>query len=143
MSKHFLENDESRIISQRIENSRPKPKFIYKQAESSDEEEAEQFTVNPADDVPKNKLVDKLVRGLQHFIQRMQKRESFRLEVRIPYDSQWQPAPRECATLTAVGYCMYLIGGLNFDACREIISGKINGDQVIWERISYTSTEPV
>ena len=33
-----------------------------------DEEENEQFTVNPADDVPKNKLVDKLVRGLQHFI---------------------------------------------------------------------------
>ena len=38
---------------------------------------------------------------------------------------------------------MYLIGGLNYDACREIISAKINGDGVIWERIPYTSVEPV
>lgn len=79
MSSRYFEPEESRIISQRIENSRPKPKFIYKNTESSDEEETEQFTANPADDIPKNKLVDKLVRGLQHFIQRMQKRESFRL----------------------------------------------------------------
>ena len=60
----FLEPEESRLISQRIENARPRPRFIYKAAESSDEEETEQFTVNPADDIPKNKLVDKLVRGL-------------------------------------------------------------------------------
>jgi len=84
--------------------------------------------VNPAEDVPKNKLVDKLVRGLQHFIQRMQKRESFRLEVRLPFESKWLPAPRECATLTTVNYNMYLMGGLNYDACREIVSAKINGD---------------
>lgn len=60
---------------------------MYKQEASDSEEENEQFTANPADDVPKNKLIDKLVRGLQHYIQRMQKRESFRLEVRIPFES--------------------------------------------------------
>ena len=41
LSTRFLEPDESRLISQRIENSRPKPKFIYKNTESSDEEENE------------------------------------------------------------------------------------------------------
>ena len=82
-----MEASESRLVAQRIENSRPRPKFMYKQEASDSEEENEQFTANPADDVPKNKLIDKLVRGLQHYIQRMQKRESFRLEVRIPFES--------------------------------------------------------
>ena len=40
-SKQFLEPEESRLISQRIENYRPKPRFIYKAIESSDEEENE------------------------------------------------------------------------------------------------------
>ena len=68
LSSRFLEPEESRILTHKLENVRPKPKFIYKATESSDEEANEQFTVNPADDIPKNKLVDKLVRGLQHFI---------------------------------------------------------------------------
>lgn len=53
------------------------------------------------------------------------------------------PAPRECASLVTVGYKMYLMGGLNFDACKEIILAKVNGDSVIWERIPYTSSEAV
>ena len=73
----------------------------------------------------------------------MQKRESFRLEVKIPFESKWQPAPRECASICTVGYSLYLIGGLNYDACREIISAKIIGDSITWERIPYTSVEPV
>ena len=47
---------------------RPKPRIIFKSAESSDEEENEQFHANPAEDIPRNKLVDKLVRGLQSYI---------------------------------------------------------------------------
>ena len=73
----------------------------------------------------------------------MQKRENFRICVRKPFDPKWQPAPRECATLTTVGYTMYMIGGLNFDTCKEIVSAKINGGSVIWERVPYTSSEPV
>ena len=38
---------------------------------------------------------------------------------------------------------MYMIGGLNFDTCKEIVSAKINGGSVIWERVPYTSSEPV
>ena len=73
----------------------------------------------------------------------MQKRESFRINVQIPFDAKWLPAPRECSTLTTVGYKMYLIGGLNHDVCKEIICAKAIGDQVVWERVPYTSTEVV
>ena len=45
--------------------------------------------------------------------------------------------------MTTVGYKMYLIGGLNMNTCKEIVLAKINGDQVIWERTPYTSTEVV
>ena len=52
---------------------------MYKNTESSDDEGDEQFQANPSEDIPRNKLVDKLVRGLQSYIQRMQKRENFRI----------------------------------------------------------------
>lgn len=42
-----------------------------------DDEGPELFIANPADDIPRNKLVEKLARGLQAYVQRMQKRESF------------------------------------------------------------------
>lgn len=73
----------------------------------------------------------------------MQKRESFRMEVKLPFDTKGMPAPRECSTLTTVGYNMYLIGGLNYDVCKEIVRAKINGDNIIWERVPYSSTEVV
>ena len=73
----------------------------------------------------------------------MQKRESFRMEVKLPTEAKWIPAPRECATLTTVGFSMYLIGGLNYDVCSEIIRAKINGDQIIWERVPFTCTENI
>jgi hypothetical protein len=47
---------------------RTKPRLQYIEAEASDEDKEEAFTVNPADDIPRNKLVDKLARGLQSFI---------------------------------------------------------------------------
>ena len=122
---------------------RPKPKVFYKGTESSDEENDEAFTASPADDIPKNKLTDKLVRGLQNYIQRMQKRESFRIDVKNVVDTRLMPAPRECASLTTCGYKMYMIGGLNYDTCKEIFEAKIIGDSVHWERIPYTSSETI
>ena len=137
--KPFLEDQvANRIGLQRISN-RPKPRVIYKNTESSDEDENVQFQANPSEDIPRNKLTQKLVDGLQSYIQRMQQRENFRIKVTKPFDDKWQPAPRECATLTSVGYTMYMIGGLNFDTCKDIISAKINGGSVIWERVPYTS----
>ena len=38
---------------------------------------------------------------------------------------------------------MFLIGGLNFDACREVIEGKVIGENVSWERVPYHSMENI
>jgi hypothetical protein len=73
---------------------------------------------------------------------KMQNTQPF-LEMKKAKESKWLPAPRECATLTVSEFKMYLIGGLNFDACKEMIEGRISGDNVIWERIPYTSTENI
>lgn len=57
----------------------------------------------------------------------MQKREAFYVTVvKIPIDG-WQPAPRECATLTTVRNRAYLIGGLNFGTNREVSMLSIPG----------------
>lgn len=64
-SMQFLDSQGGDCLgSQKVQHKRPKPKFVYKTAEPSDSEEEEIFTATPANDVPKNKLVDKLVRGL-------------------------------------------------------------------------------
>lgn len=117
--------------------------MVYKDAESSDGDGEDEFTAAPAEDIPKNRLVEKLVRGLQAYIQRMQKRESYRIDVKNVFDARWMPAPRECATMTTCGYKLYMIGGLNYDACREIVQAKIIGDSIHWERVPYTSTEQI
>ena len=117
--------------------------MVYKDAESTDGDGEDEFTASPAEDIPRNRLVDKLVRGLQAYIQRMQKRESYRIDVKDVFDQRWMPAPRECATMTTCGYKLYMIGGLNYDACREIVQAKIIGDSIHWERVPYTSTEQI
>jgi hypothetical protein len=66
-----------------VRHDRARPKFVYIEPESSDEEAAGAFTANPAEDLPKNKLTEKLARGLQTYVKRMQEREGFRAEVRI------------------------------------------------------------
>ena len=57
----------------------------------------------------------------------MQKREAFHVSVQKVPITTWQPAPRECATLTTVRNRAYLIGGLNFDAAREVSMLKVPG----------------
>lgn len=52
-----------------------------------DEDGPSLFIAQPTDDIPRNKLVEKLARGLQAFVQRMQKREAFYVTVvKIPID---------------------------------------------------------
>mmetsp|Transcript_42735 Transcript_42735/g.65637 ORF Transcript_42735/g.65637 Transcript_42735/m.65637 type:complete len:142 (+) Transcript_42735:1232-1657(+) len=117
----------------------------------SDEDEhgPELFIAQPTDDIPRNKLVEKLARGLQAYVQRMQKRESFYVTVVKMEIHSWQPAPRECSTLTSVTNRAYLTGGLNFDANREISLLKIKGLEVEdmeynepeWRNMQYESAE--
>ena len=82
-------------------SQRAKPKLLFIEPESSDDETGGAFTANPAEDIPRNKLTEKLARGIQSYVQRMQKREGFRIEVRAqPAGKTWVPPPRECATIT-------------------------------------------
>lgn len=82
-------------------SKRPKQRMLFIEPESSDDETGGAFTANPAEDIPRNKLTEKLARGLQSYVQRMQKREGFRAEVKTqPFGKSWVPAPRECASLT-------------------------------------------
>ena len=69
------------------------------------------FQAQPTDDIPRNKLVEKLARGLQNYVQRMQKRESFFVELAEVKMSGWLPAPREFSTLVPIGNKCYLVGG--------------------------------
>lgn len=59
---------------------RPKPRFNFCKPEE-EPQQGKGFTAKPADDIPRNKLTEKLTRGLQSYVQRMQKREGFRVEV--------------------------------------------------------------
>ena len=47
---------------------RAKHKFLIVEPEESEDENAGQFTANPADDIPRNKLTEKLARGIQSFV---------------------------------------------------------------------------
>ena len=120
---------------------------------SSDEDDdgPELFIAQPTDDIPRNKLVERLARGLQAYVQRMQKRESFYVTVVKMPVSGWCPAPRECATLTAINHRTYLLGGLNYDANREVGQLRVRGlesdtieeTEPEWKNITYVSTESI
>ena len=110
-------------------SQRAKPKFVFIQPESSDDDGSGQFTANPSEDIPRNKLTEKLARGLQTYVQRMQKREGIRVEVRAqPEGKGWTPMPRECATLTSQGFSMYMIGGMSSDTIKDIVEARIMSD---------------
>jgi hypothetical protein len=101
-------------------NTRPYQKLIYCDP-NGDEDNDDGFTARPADDIPRNKLTDKLTRGIQSFVQRMQKREGFRIKVTTqPVSIGHIPAPRECGTLTNTGQTSILIGGNSTEMVQEI-----------------------
>jgi hypothetical protein len=54
-------------------------------------------------------------------------------------DSKWTPPPREVASLTSVDMNAFLIGGMNYEAIREITKCRILGDTVHWERQPFTT----
>jgi hypothetical protein len=58
----------------------------------------------------------------------MKIKESYYAELYRIEDPLWNPAPRESATLTTINFRSYLIGGQNYEACREIASVKVNGE---------------
>jgi len=73
-------------------------------------------------------------------VQRAQKREGFRVDITKSKDSKWTPAPREVATLTTTcDMQTFLIGGMNYEAIKEVTKATIVGDSVQWERQPYTT----
>lgn len=116
-----------------------------------DDDGPELFIAQPTDDIPRNKLVEKLARGLQAYVQRMQKRESFFVTVIKQELHNWQPAPRECASITAINNRGYLLGGLNFDANREIAELTVDGLQSVdvddvqpqWHNLDYHCVDQI
>lgn len=97
--------------------------------QEDDSDGPELFTANPSDDIPRNKLTEKLARGLQAYVQRMQKREAFYAELTTTTHHNWIPAPREYSTLTFCNRRCYLIGGLNYDANKEVAQVILNDSQ--------------
>ena len=67
-SKFFSEDPSAQFITRRVENNRPQPRFVVKDNASSDGDGEDEFTASPAEDIPRNRLVEKLVRGLQAYI---------------------------------------------------------------------------
>ena len=63
-------------------SERPKPKLIFCCKNMKENNDSE-FTAKPAEDIPRNGLVEKLTRGIQNFVHRMQKREGFRVKVTV------------------------------------------------------------
>ena len=116
------------INSRPLNRDRAKPNIkLIDPASDEDDDGPELFIAQPTDDIPRNKLVEKLARGLQAFVQRMQKRESFFVTVVKMELHNWQPAPRECATLTTINNRAFLVGGLNYEANREVAQLRFQG----------------
>lgn len=125
-----------------MKGDRASNKWLVLDPEEKEDHAGDAFTANPSEDIPRNKLVEKLARGIQTFVQRMQKREGFRAEVITQsMGKQWVPQPRESATLTSSGFNAYMIGGMNCEPIREIVKCRVMGEQVIWERSPFTSQE--
>ena len=119
---NFVFNDALRKLNQRqLKKIRHQLELKHIDPPQEDDSDGpELFTANPSDDIPRNKLTEKLARGLQAYVQRMQKREAFYAELTTTTHQNWIPAPREYSTLTFCNRRCYLIGGLNYDANKEV-----------------------
>ena len=74
----------SKVNNRKLDRSRQQPNLKIMEAVGNDDDDApELFVANPSDDIPRNKLTEQLTRGLQAYVQRMQKRESFYAELTI------------------------------------------------------------
>lgn len=116
---------------------------VLKPPELEDHDKPEQFKATPSDDIPRNKLTECLARGLQAYVQRMQKRESFYAEI-IPISCKgWTPAPRENSTLCCVNNNSYLIGGQNHECNSEVARLTTSTYRPHWQNIDFSSNDGV
>ena len=76
-------------------------------------------------------------------INKSRRKEQFTAELHRIEDQYWNPAPREGSTIVTSNFRSYLIGGLNFEAVKEIAEVTLNGEHVQWKRIDYENPEKV
>ena len=114
---------------------------MLKAIDDADNEGPELFTAMPSDDIPHNKLTEQLARGLQSYVQRMQKKESFYAELTLITCPNWNPAPREYSSLTYCNRRAYLIGGLNYDTNKEVGQLRMNDFSTEWRNVPFASND--
>ena len=88
-------------------------------------------------------MTESLARGLQAYVQRMQKRESFYAEITTLNLKGWTPAPRENSTLCCVNNNAYLVGGQNHECNNEVARLMTTSYRPYWENIDYSSIDGI
>ena len=136
------------ISKYKLANTRKKLKIKVLEPLARDcDDGPELFTAQPSEDIPRNKLTEKLARGLQPYVQRMQKRESFYAELtEIPVEgNKWLPAPREYSTLCYCNRRSFLVGGQNYDTNREIaeLDHSPYDYMTSWKNMNFSSNEKI
>jgi len=53
-----------KITKARMVQRRPQPRVTYIETATEEEEHEDTFTANPAEDIPRNKLTEKLAHGI-------------------------------------------------------------------------------
>lgn len=133
----------AKINERRLQQFRMQPRFKKLEDQSDSESDGpELFTANPSDDIPNNKLTEQLARGLQAYVQRMQKKESFYVEISPVEVRKWCPAPREFSSLTFCNRRCYLFGGLNYDTNNEVAQFRFQ-EALQWVNIKYSSNDKI
>lgn len=94
----------------------------------------------PAPEIPKNKMTVKLSKCIQTMVFRLKQRESYFAELDTRHDDEKSfhisttpqpPPPRESAVLTTIKNKSYLLGGLNYEAVKDIFQVKLSGDPTL------------
>lgn len=130
----------SPVISMQLDPVRPSPRFVNLDKLREKLEAARQEAEAQANREVTQKQAT-VAKGMMGLLDKL--RQPW-IELHKALEKNWLPSPRECATLTVSDNGkMYLIGGLNYDACKEMIEGTVRGDNVNWERIPYKSTEVI
>ena len=108
-----IEKDISMISLRKIVGPKPKNKIKEMDNDDGGSDNEEKFIAHPADDLPKNRLIEQFAKGLTVYVQRMMKRHSYFVSVKKMDTTMYTPAPRELQQIIFNKDKTYVIGGLN------------------------------
>jgi len=87
--------------------------------------------------------VQKNNRGMQLLMAAIKRRDELTLDVTRITDKNWNPTPREMATLTCADGKGYLIGGLSNEAIGDITDMQCFKDYAQWNKVAIDSVEKI